>query len=317
MTRTEKLGLCTWVENDPVSLTEMNENFTKLDTFGAQAISCADAAGINIAGLLLHSHHAGEDISFASRAAVGDLTRNEDASEYENVYFSRADGALLLQEGYAGETRSVKESNGSSLTMSASKSPKYLMSFTPTGYANLNYIVINTYTSVSGSFTDQVKLYCGGQLVAESAELVNTESSKRYELSFSNVLLNPNKTYDIYFITDRESSRIVTDVEVQSTPVIYTSGWLISQPVQLPAICERAVVHIYAGGTPFTLEYRLNGGAWNDAAPASEKQAASQTGAACTLSRFDLPLAGAQTLELRMALPAADSVVYGYSGAIL
>ena len=75
MTRTEQLGLYTWVESDPVSLTQMNENFTQLDTVGAQALARANAAGINAAGLLLHSRHAGQDISFAQDAMAADLTR--------------------------------------------------------------------------------------------------------------------------------------------------------------------------------------------------------------------------------------------------
>ena len=57
MTRTEQLGLYTWVESDPVSLTQMNENFSQLDTVGAQALARANAAGINAAGLLLSLIH--------------------------------------------------------------------------------------------------------------------------------------------------------------------------------------------------------------------------------------------------------------------
>lgn len=32
MTRTQKLGLCTWLPEDPVCLAEVNDNFSRLDT---------------------------------------------------------------------------------------------------------------------------------------------------------------------------------------------------------------------------------------------------------------------------------------------
>ena len=34
MTRTQKLGLCTWLPEDPVCLAEVNDNFTRLDDSG-------------------------------------------------------------------------------------------------------------------------------------------------------------------------------------------------------------------------------------------------------------------------------------------
>ena len=36
MTRTQKLGLCTWLPEDPVCLAEVNDNFTRLDDSGGQ-----------------------------------------------------------------------------------------------------------------------------------------------------------------------------------------------------------------------------------------------------------------------------------------
>ena len=36
MTRTQKLGLCTWLPEDPVCLAEVNDNFTRLDASGGR-----------------------------------------------------------------------------------------------------------------------------------------------------------------------------------------------------------------------------------------------------------------------------------------
>ena len=44
MTRTQKLGLCTWLPEDPVSLAEVNDNFTRLDASGGQ-IAAAGGGG--------------------------------------------------------------------------------------------------------------------------------------------------------------------------------------------------------------------------------------------------------------------------------
>ena len=38
MTRTQKLGLCTWLPEDPVCLAEVNDNFNRLDNSGARAL---------------------------------------------------------------------------------------------------------------------------------------------------------------------------------------------------------------------------------------------------------------------------------------
>ena len=123
MTLTDNLGLCTWVESDPVSLTQMNENFTKLDAAGGKAFFRADAANINLAGLLLHSHHAGEDVSFAQNVFLGDLTQVADAAQYEHICFSSA-GAHILSTGYSGETIDVKNTG---IDVSSSICPKKII----------------------------------------------------------------------------------------------------------------------------------------------------------------------------------------------
>lgn len=318
MTRTEQLGLCTWVESDPVSLTQMNENFTRLDAAGGKAISRADAANINLAGLLLHSRHAGEDVSFAQRAMVADLTRISDAAQYSQLYFS-SNGARLLDAGYAGETKAVRTASGANFVVYNSVSPLKIWTFRPSGYGALTKITIKMSANSYGSFTDQMFLYSGGVLVASSDEYVkaDTEAVLSFDYIFSNFVLDPNKSYDLYFNTTWASTRTITEATITATPLVYTSGWLLSRSAQLPDGAERAIVNVYAGGTQLMLERRFDGGAWSAVTAASTSSAASQTGAACKLYRYEIVLNGATTLQLRVRLPAADSVVYGFSGAIL
>lgn len=275
----------------------------------------SESSLINTAGLLLHSHHAGEDVSFAQNVFLGDLTQVADAAQYANIHFS-SEGAHILSTGYSGETINLNSAN---ITVSSSTSPKKIFTFHPSGYGDLTSIGIGLDSSIAATFTSYLTLHCGGQQVAQSAEYVksDTSSANTFTYTFQNTLLDPNCSYDVYFHTNYASSRTLSSATITASPRIFDSGWLNSLPVELPGTCERTVVNIYASGTPFTLEYRLNGGAWDDSIVSSEKQAISQTGAVCTLSRFDIPLSGSQTLELRISLSSADSRVYGYSAAIL
>ena len=52
MTRTQKLGLCTWLPEDPVCLAEVNDNFSRLDTSGARALRQAEAGLIALGGVM-------------------------------------------------------------------------------------------------------------------------------------------------------------------------------------------------------------------------------------------------------------------------
>lgn len=318
MTRTEQLGLCTWVESDPVSLTQMNENFTRLDAAGGKALSRADAANVNLAGLLLHSRHAGEDISFAQRVMVADLTRREDTAQYSQLYFSSA-GARLLSEGYSGEEKAIRNPGGTSIVVYNNVSPLKIWTFTPSAYGRLSKITIKMSANSYGSFTDQLFLYSGGVLVASSDEYVKSDSNAvlSFDYEFSNFLLDPNKSYDLYFNTTWASTRTISSATITAAPQIYTSGWSISRAVQLPEDAERAVVHLYAAGTAPTLERRFDGGAWSTVSAAATLSAASQTGAACKLYRYEIALSGGETMQLRVRQPAADSVAYGLSAAIL
>lgn len=318
MNRTENLELCTWVESDPVSLTQMNENFTKLDRSGTQAIACANAASINAAGLLLHSRHAGQDISFARDAMVADLTHASDTAEYAQLCFTDA-GAHLLSSGYAGETISIRDENGSNIGVSASVCPRKIWTFRPSGYASLTSIQIEMVSSSSAILTDQLSLYNGDTLVAKSLEYVKSDTSsvRSFTYTFQNVILDPNKSYDLYFDTNLSSMRTISTATITATPLIYTSGWLISPEKYFPEYRHNLHLNVYAGGTTPTVAYRLDGGAWKSISAYSVTPAVSQTGAACQLHSFIFAVTENSVLELRFTLPAADSVLYGYSAAIL
>ena len=69
MTRTQKLGLCTWLPEDPVCLAEVNDNFSRLDTSGARALRQAEAqADTERQAMLAHTE---EDCQALREAALG------------------------------------------------------------------------------------------------------------------------------------------------------------------------------------------------------------------------------------------------------
>ena len=65
MTRTQKLGLCTWLPEDPVCLAEVNDNFSRLDTSGARALRQAEAGLIALGGVMAAQAHQGGHAAYS------------------------------------------------------------------------------------------------------------------------------------------------------------------------------------------------------------------------------------------------------------
>ena len=321
MTRTEQLGLYTWVESDPVSLTQMNENFTQLDTVGAQALARANAAGINAAGLLLHSRHAGQDISFAQDVMAADLTRVKDAAAYSQLMFSSA-GAHLLASGYSGVTENIRNSDGTNISVSSSNSPRKIWTIKPSGFGALSSVTVTMTTGAYSSFTDQILLYCGGTLVAESDEYVKTDintSQSEFTYTFDGFVLDPNKTYDLYFKTTYSTLRHISSATITATPLVYTTGNVISNEIILQAGHTRAAFYAYTSGNAPDVMVKLGDGSFESVVEKLSKQAVSQTGVSCTARRYEYEfLPGTyESITIKLEMSGADSVVYGFFGAIL
>ena len=111
--------------------------------------------------------------------------------------------------------------------------------------------------------------------------------------------------------------RTLSSATITASPCIYTSGWLTSLPVELPAGCARVHLNVYTAGAPADVAYRENGGAWKSSAPYDSRTAKSQTGMTCALRSHTFAVTEEAELELRFTLPAATSVLYGFSAAIL
>ena len=86
MTRTQKLGLCTWLPEDPVCLAEVNDNFTRLDASGGRALRLAEAAMVNLGGLMAAQAHAGGHAAYSETISVDAFCDTEYIESYDGVY---------------------------------------------------------------------------------------------------------------------------------------------------------------------------------------------------------------------------------------
>lgn len=275
---------------------------------------------MNNAGLLLKSKHGGGDDSFAESVFASDITGLSDISSYSNVKIDGS-GAHFLSSGYSGVTENIRNSDGTNISVSSSNSPKKIWTIKPSGFGALSSVTVKMTIGVYGSFTDQILLYCGGTLVAESDEYVKSDNNEQIEFTctFDGFVLDPNKTYDVYLKTNCTANRNLDSATITATPLIYTAGSVISNAIMLQAGHTRAAFYVYSSGTAPDVMVKLGDGSYESVAEKLSKQAVSQTGTVCTARRYEYEfLPGTyESITIKIEMNAADIVVYGCFGAIL
>ncbi len=102
MTRTQKLGLCTWLPEDPVCLAEVNDNFTRLDDSGGRALRLAEAGLVQLGGLMAAQAHQGGHAAYANMQ-VDAFRDSAQISAYAGVFY-RGNCVELLTAGLADGT---------------------------------------------------------------------------------------------------------------------------------------------------------------------------------------------------------------------
>ena len=106
MTRTQKLGLCTWLPEDPVCLAEVNDNFTRLDDSGGRALRLAEAGLVQLGGLMAAQAHQGGHAAYANMQ-VDAFRDSAQISAYAGVFY-RGNCVELLTAGL----QAVKDNYG-------------------------------------------------------------------------------------------------------------------------------------------------------------------------------------------------------------
>ena len=275
---------------------------------------------MNNAGLLLKSKHGGGDDSFAESVFASDITGLSDISSYSNVKIDSS-GAHFLSSGYSGVTENIRNSDGTNIGVSSSNSPKKIWTIKPSGFGALSSVTVTMSGSVANSFTDQILLYCGGTLVAESDEYVKNDGNLQSEFTytFDGFVLDPNKTYDLYFKTTFSALRHISSATITATPLVYTTGNVISNEIMLQAGHTRAAFYAYTSGNAPDVMVKLGDGSFESVVEKLSKQAVSQTGVSCTARRYEYEfLPGTyESITIKLEMSGADIVVYGCFGAIL
>ena len=87
MTRTQKLGLCTWLPEDPVSLAEMNDNFSRLDANGGRSLLLAEASMLTLGGVMAALAHQGGHAMYAERVQVDAFQDPDQIAENGGIYY--------------------------------------------------------------------------------------------------------------------------------------------------------------------------------------------------------------------------------------
>ena len=114
MQKTTHLDLCTWEESDSVSLEQMNGNFTKLDTAGANADahltkhdSALALAGFHAAHGALENLHAGVLGDRGRNLVLADFAKAGQWAEVYRLNLNAADGTTPT--AYGADGRSVEK----------------------------------------------------------------------------------------------------------------------------------------------------------------------------------------------------------------
>ena len=164
MTRTQKLGLCTWLPEDPVCLAEVNDNFTRLDDSGGRALRLAEAGLVQLGGLMAAQAHQGGHAAYANMQ-VDAFRDSAQISAYAGVFY-RGNCVELLTAGLADGT--VKSStiggdgdfNAANITRTVNVTQTWanLFTFHPDAFGTLTNLHLQTANSSSTSQASQVKL---------------------------------------------------------------------------------------------------------------------------------------------------------------
>ena len=225
MTRTQKLGLCTWLPEDPVCLAEVNDNFTRLDDSGGRALRLAEAGLVQLGGLMAAQAHQGGHAAYANMQ-VDAFRDSAQISAYAGVFY-RGNCVELLTAGLADGT--VKSStiggdgdfNAANITRTVNVTQTWanLFTFHPDAFGTLTNLHLQTANSSSTSQASQVKLSIWDaerdEMILETQMgTISRGSGADQPVDFPvELLLDPNKRYAMKLWVESTQEHLGFDVE--------------------------------------------------------------------------------------------------------
>ena len=307
MTRTQKLNLFTWELADPVSLDQMNENFSLLDISAART----EAALWNSAMGLLAADHAGQNVSLSESAFVDALANPKKTASYTNLYFGEH-GTEVLTEGASGSSGTF----GNGTPQTRFEFPKdgtesEMLRFTPSGYGTMTKFSITGSQSGASDQNIYIRIYDGATKEAECT--VNFRpGSQGFTQDFSfNLLLDPNKTYSIKASQTKQSvssSIQLSSWSLTATAQVYTSGSFLSKQISVPAGATRMRLLCRANNANHTVSVSEDGGTF------SALSLSRKTEDGIVLSSAQAAItAGTEQIQLKFELGAAGAKIHDYA----
>ena len=335
MTRTQKLGLCTWLPEDPVSLAEVNDNFTRLDASGGRALQLAETGLINLGGLMAAQAHQGGHAGYADRIMADAFQDAAQLSSYDGVYY-RGKRLELLAAGLSGGTvygpNSTPGAGGAysasnvqrlvNVTQSWSK----LFDFQPEAYGQLTKLNFKTLDSGSTASAIQAKLSIWdeqtNQMLLETALGSILRTSKGIESVDYTVdyRLDPNRKYVMKLWVEAMpySAVELLTVTFTVTPLVFSTGSAILQAMAVPAGCKRVELLLHGSASAPQVLLKFDSGEYTALAASTSAADVLPGGESCIFRRYavDVP-EGAQSAQLKLTLPGADCKVYDFALVLL
>ena len=331
MTRTEHLGLCRWVPEDPVSLSEMNDNFSRLDESGGRALRLVESGLVTLGGLLAVQAHGGGRPAFAEGMIVDAFQDTSLIDTYSGglLYLNRRlelapvcpSSATVAFNGEKGFHASVV-----SREIVSEKVWADIFTFRPDGYCAATKLTLKTASSTSTGTPAHMKLsiWKGSTKLCETAMgVINhysdaTESAAEYTI---NQALDPNYTYTMkIWIEDMTMhSAILSYVKFDVTPSSYSTGTATCSSISVPTGTKRAEILVHATAALPTVAVRF--ASTGSFTTLTAKRTADETlpgGTACKLRRYtvDVP-SGATRAQVRLSVSGSSCIVYDYAMILL
>ena len=324
MTRTQKLGLCTWLPEDPVCLAEVNDNFSRLDASGGQALRQARAGLITLGGLMSAQAHQGGHAVYSDSIQVDAFQDTEQVADYTGSYFlnkqvelltaGQADGSIV-----SGSADSAFNASDVKPKVQVKQTWAQLFQFYPDAYGTLTAIKVQSFSSANVDEPAVIKLAIWDAQTQESlmetefGNITRTGTTENPVILQANLLLDPNRRYSLMIWVDSSPLKTftMTSVRFTVTPVIYQTGSLSLSPRAIPAGCVRAEVLLRATTETAYASLRFDSGEFTALTASQTAADKLPSGEECTFVRLgaDIP-ASAQTVQLRLELPSTSCKIY-------
>ena len=323
MTRTQKLGLCTWLPEDPVCLAEVNDNFNRLDNSGARALRQAEAGLIALGGVMAAQAHQGGHAAYSDSIQADAFSDMEQVADYTGVYFLNQCGELLTEgvsDGtvFGNAADNAFNASGISRATQVTQTWVKLFSFYPDAYGTLSTLKLQS-VATTGSTTTAVKLAIWDSATHESlleTELATMTRSGGTDdpITFNTpFLLDPNRKYDMMLWIESMAASTFTlkSIVFRVTPVIYQEGSVSLNARTIPAGCTHAEILLHASTETAQAALRFDSGEFTALTPTQTVSDKLPGGTRCTLLRYRVDIPGnAQTAQLKLTLPSQSCKIY-------